>query len=87
MTRLTLYTRAGCCLCDDAKAVLLDLRREFDFGLEEVDIGGDPELLERYGRCIPVLHLNGRVMFRGRINLKLLRLRLRMIGSKPKPLA
>ena len=83
MTKVTLYTRAGCCLCDDAKAALLDLRREFDFDFEEVDIEGDPELFERYVRCIPVLHLNGRGMFRGKVNLKLLRLRLRMIRMKP----
>ncbi|MBW3624259.1 MAG: glutaredoxin family protein [Armatimonadetes bacterium] len=80
---LTLYTRDGCCLCDRAKDELMEIRREYDFLLEEIDIASDPELLERYGRCIPVLHLNGRLMFRGKINARWLKLRLKMFRSRP----
>jgi len=35
--------------------------------LEEVDIDADPELEQRYGRSIPVLHIGGRLAFKGRI--------------------
>jgi glutaredoxin len=64
-----LYTRAGCHLCDDADALL---RR---YGLEPhlVDIDADPELRERYDACVPVVEIDGRERFRGRIDERLLR--------------
>jgi glutaredoxin len=40
--KVTLYTRAGCCLCDEAKRVLSDARRRADFDYEELDIDLDP---------------------------------------------
>ena len=45
--KVTLYTRTGCCLCDDAKQVLSDARRRADFDYEEFDIDLDPELFRR----------------------------------------
>jgi glutaredoxin len=54
--RLTLYTRDGCHLCDDAKAVLERIGEPF----EEVDISGDDELEDEYGLRIPVLLLDGK---------------------------
>jgi glutaredoxin len=56
VNRVTLYTRAGCHLCDDAKAVLDRL----GVGFDEVDIAGDPELTAEYGDRIPVVVLDGR---------------------------
>jgi glutaredoxin len=56
--RVTLYTRAGCCLCDDAKAVLADARRRADFDYEEFDIDLDPELRRRYNDEVPVIAIN-----------------------------
>jgi glutaredoxin len=56
--RVTLYTRQGCCLCDDAKKVLLDARRRADFDYEEFDIDLDPELLRRYNDEVPVIAIN-----------------------------
>jgi glutaredoxin len=55
---VTLYTRAGCCLCDDAKRVLSDARRRADFDYEELDIDRDPELRRRYNDEVPVIAIN-----------------------------
>jgi len=55
---VTLYTRAGCCLCDEAKQVLAGLRRGADFDLEELDIDLDPELRRRYNDEVPVVAIN-----------------------------
>jgi glutaredoxin len=52
---LVLYGRAGCHLCDDARAVLERMGHPF----EEVDIEGDDDLLARYLERIPVVALDG----------------------------
>lgn len=51
-TRLILYHTAGCHLCDEARQLLAHVP---DITLEEVEIGADPALCERYGLRIPVL--------------------------------
>jgi glutaredoxin len=56
--RVTLYTRAGCCLCEEAKLVLADARRRADFDYEEFDIDLDPELRRRYNDEVPVIAIN-----------------------------
>ena len=65
--RVTLYTRAGCCLCDDAKKVLLEARRRADFELEEVDIDLVPELRRRYNDEVPVIYINQVKAFKYRV--------------------
>jgi glutaredoxin len=64
----TLYTRAGCHLCEEAKSELLPLLQEFGLGLREVDIDGDPDLQARYGEDVPVIFLNGRKVAKHSIN-------------------
>jgi glutaredoxin len=56
--KVTLYTRAGCCLCEEAKLVLADARRRADFDYEEFDIDLDPELRRRYNDEVPVIAIN-----------------------------
>ena len=60
MTRLTLYGKPGCCLCDEAREVVAAVRRERGFELEEVDVSLDPVLHRRYGERIPVVAIDGR---------------------------
>jgi glutaredoxin len=64
MRNVTLYSRPGCCLCDEVKQQLEHLRRKADFELNEVDISDDPELLRLYGEEIPVVLINGRKAFK-----------------------
>ena len=60
MTRpkVTLYTRSGCCLCDEAKVVIADARRSADFEYEELDIDLDPELRRQYNDEVPLIAIN-----------------------------
>jgi glutaredoxin len=60
MTRVTLYGKAGCCLCDEARVAVEAVRAERGFELEEVDVSIDPRLHARYGERIPVVAIDGR---------------------------
>ena len=63
MSVVTLYSRPGCHLCDDARAALERVRRDAPFDLEEVDITTDDALHRRYLERIPVVALNGEEIF------------------------
>jgi len=54
---VTMYTRPGCHLCTDAKAVMQPLLKEFGATLREVNIDLDNELGERYSWDIPVIFI------------------------------
>jgi glutaredoxin len=66
---VTLYTRPGCHLCEEAKAVIEPLLREFGANLCEVNIDEDKILKERYGWDIPVLFLGPRKVAKHRVSL------------------
>jgi hypothetical protein len=78
-TRLVLYTRAGCHLCDEAR-VVLERYGAFLPPIEPVDIDADPGLIARFSTCVPVVEMDEKVRFRGRINELLLR---RLIAATP----
>ena len=75
---LVLYTRPGCHLCEEVKAVIERVASEYPLHLKEVDIDADLELRERYNEEVPVLFINGRKAFKYRVTLKELRSRLRL---------
>jgi glutaredoxin len=56
---VTLYTRPGCHLCDDARAALHELRERMSFELREIDIETDDALHAAYLERIPVICLDG----------------------------
>jgi glutaredoxin len=58
--RVTLYSRPGCHLCDDARAVIVRVCADLGEGFEEVDIDADPALQEKYGGEIPVTLVDGK---------------------------
>lgn len=60
--RVTLYTRPGCHLCDDARAVVARVCDDLGETYEEVDITADPDgdLEDRFGEEIPVTYVDGR---------------------------
>ncbi len=78
--RVTLYTRAGCCLCDDAKRVLARARRQAQFDYEELDIDRDPELRQRYNDEVPVVAINGTKAFKYKVEMNELLKKLRARG-------
>ena len=67
MHKVTLYTRAGCCLCDDAKHVLEAARRTAEFEMEEIDIDADDGLRRLYNDEVPVIAIDGRKAFKYRV--------------------
>jgi glutaredoxin len=71
------YTRRGCHLCDDAWQCLNAEQQRYPFTLEAIDVDTDPELAAQYGEWVPVVTVNGKVRFRGGVNVVLLRRLLR----------
>jgi len=66
--KVTLYTRKGCCLCDDAKRVLESVRQHARFDYDEVDIDAHPELQKVYNDEIPVIAIDGSKAFKYRVS-------------------
>jgi glutaredoxin len=56
---VVLYGRDGCCLCDQARDVLLQVRAEHPFAFAECDIERDDALLRCYLERIPVVTIDG----------------------------
>ncbi len=72
MDPVTLYSRPGCHLCEEA-------RRELDRNLPgsrivEVDVDSDGELRRRYGWDIPVAVWKGQTLFRHRFDPRCIRI-------------
>ena len=69
MDQLVIYTRPGCHLCTDMKAVVERVARAIGEPLRvtEIDISADPALEERYGSEIPVLTVNGKKVAKYRV--------------------
>ncbi len=59
MAVVTLYSKPGCHLCDEARDALLRVQKMQPFELTEINIQDDPALLAEYGEQIPVILLNG----------------------------
>jgi glutaredoxin len=78
---IDLYGRAGCHLCDDARAQLLALQVEHGFTLNEIDIEADDELHKRYLERIPVIVLDGEHLFDFFVDVAVLRDRLGTVGG------
>jgi glutaredoxin len=67
--QVTLYTRAGCCLCDDAKQVISSARQSVDFDYAEIDIDSDQDLVRLYGHEVPVITINRRKAFKFKVDM------------------
>ena len=76
MSVVVLFGRPGCCLCDDARAVLERVRAEQPFELLERDIERDENLLRDYLERIPVVTLDGEELFDFAVDETVLRDRL-----------
>ena len=74
---VTIYTRPGCHLCEEAKAVIYASGCDGEYSLEEVNIDEDPALRERYGYDIPVIFINGVKVFKHRVDPREFKRKLR----------
>lgn len=75
--RLTIYSKPGCHLCDEMKSavrrVLSKRTDEPAISVDEIDISGDPALIDRYGLEIPVLLIDGKKAAKYRVSEEELR--------------
>lgn len=67
MTRVELYSKQRCPLCEDALEVLQDLRVRYEFELVLYDIQSDPVLWERFKYDVPVVFISGERAFKHRL--------------------
>ncbi len=67
--RVVLYTRQGCHLCDDALTML----ERHGIRPQCIDVDADPQLRARFNECVPVVEIDGKIRFRGRVDEVLLR--------------
>lgn len=79
---VTIYTRPGCHLCEEAKAAIRASNCDADFTLEEINIDLDPALHERYGYDVPVIFINGVKVFKHRVDPREFRHKLQRL-TKP----
>ena len=74
MTRtLTLFTRAGCPLCEDMADAVRPLAEAGGHHLLAVDVDADPALKARYGWDVPLLFDGDAEICRHQLNLPALR--------------
>jgi glutaredoxin len=66
--RVTIYSRPGCHLCEEAKRNILASACAEEFEIEEVNIDENAELYERYKYDIPVIFINGVKAFKHRVD-------------------
>lgn len=74
--RLTLITRADCCLCDEMKTTAQAVAAESGAELAVLDVDADPELRARFSDAVPVLLVDGRKAFKYRLSAAELRRRI-----------
>jgi glutaredoxin len=67
--QVVVYSRPGCHLCEEAIALLA----EYGLSAREVNIDEDSRLLAEYNTCIPVVEIDGKERFRGRVDRMLLK--------------
>jgi glutaredoxin len=72
---VVVYTRPGCCLCDDA----IKLLQKHGLDPRMINIDADPELQEKFTTCVPVVEIDNVIRFRGRVNEVLLK---RLMGDR-----
>ncbi len=68
MANVILYTKSGCHLCDIARETLEKIMKEFHFSLHEINIEKDKKVFEEYKYLIPVIEIDGKPVFKYRIN-------------------
>ena len=80
-SRLVLYGRPDCHLCDEARDGLKGLLADgVSFELEEVDIESDEDLLRRFLERIPVIEVDGEIVSELFLDTDRLRGKLRAQG-------
>ncbi len=74
---VTIYSRPGCQLCEEAKAQIVPQLKEFGATLTEINIDEDPGLRARYDYDVPVIFLGARKVGKYRVDPAQFRRQLR----------
>jgi glutaredoxin len=77
---VTIYSRPGCHLCEEAKAQIAPLLEEFGARLTEINIDEDSQLRARYDCVVPVIFLGARMAAKHRVDVVQFRRQLREIS-------
>jgi len=67
MKEVVVYSKEGCCLCEEALKVLRKVQASCPFILREVNIVEDRNLLEKFKEEIPVVYIDSRKAFKYRV--------------------
>ena len=78
---VTLYTRQGCHLCEEAATALAALVRTLPIEVTPVDIDLDLTLLERFNDTAPAIAVNGDVVTSAPIDLNAVRRAVRATAT------
>ncbi|RCS49261.1 glutaredoxin family protein [Bremerella cremea] len=68
-SRVVIYTRQGCHCCDNAAKLIQNFVSDISF----VDIDQDPKLRQKFDTTVPVVEINGKIRFRGKVEPLLLK--------------
>ena len=78
---VTIYSRPGCHLCDEARASIRAAGCDDEFALVEINIDTDPRLLDLFGDDIPVILINGIKVFKHRVDTKEFKRKLKRLSE------
>lgn len=76
-----IYSKPGCCLCDEAKETIMNAGCSEEFQLQEINIEDDPALFQQYKYEIPVVFINGVKAFKYRLTASEFRRKLRRLNK------
>ena len=79
---IEIYSRPGCHLCDEAKAVIEPFVKPYSIELRVTDVDSDEALRQAYGFDIPVIMINGKEAFRHRVDRGTLERKLKELWNK-----
>ena len=79
---IDIYSRPGCHLCDEARAVVEPLRERYAVVLRTINVESSMDLENRYGSDIPVVLINGEEEFRHRVDRTELERKLKALWNK-----
>jgi glutaredoxin len=82
--KLTLYSRKGCCLCDEMKEVVREVAAKIPIEMQEINVDASAPLRAEFGDQVPVLFIDGRKAFKYRMTAKELEQRLKK-GNRSRP--
>lgn len=66
-SKLVLYSRADCCLCEEMKDAIRQVSAKIPLHLEEIDVDSSAQLKEQFGDEVPVLFIDGRKAFKYKV--------------------